>query len=249
MTSKQSDYDTNAASTNTERVFDAASLVIIKKDGNGTASVLMGQRHPDSRFLPNKYVFPGGRYETGDSCVATAGQLSQHSVNHLMLSVPATTHAREMRGLALTAIRETFEETGIAIGKAGAGGPHLPPRGWGHFLATGQIPDPTPLNFFARAITPPGRPKRYDTRFFWVSAASISARATATDGELSEIGWKTLDEAQALDVAAITRLILSDVARLVSPDESPANQSPVPCYQYQNNCFERVLLSHQDGIA
>lgn len=235
--------------TSAQDLHDAASLVIVKTDDDGTASVLMGRRHPDTAFLPNKYVFPGGRFEHSDTKLPVAGPLPTHSQNHLMLSVPEDTRPANMHALALTAIRETFEETGVVIGGRRISKNVAPTSSWQRFFDTGHQPDPSGLHFFARAITPPGRPRRYDTRFFCVSAHHISARVATIDDELDDIGWVSLDEARDRNIANITHHILADLARLTAPHESVANQATIPFYLYQNNAFNRVLLSHQDGIA
>lgn len=228
---------------------DAASLVIVRKSNSGMVSVLMGRRHPNTAFLPNKYVFPGGRFEASDGAVSPAGALSAADQVHLMLSVPDGTHPDTMQALALTAIRETFEETGMVIGTSQAQPqPALAP-GWQRFIDTGFFPDISNLHFFARAITPPGRPRRYDTRFFWVSEAHVSKHLDTSDEELDDIGWLTLADARQRDIASITHHILADLARLTEPDKTGTKQSAVPFYFYQNDAFNRVLLSHQDGTA
>ena len=61
--------------------------------------------------------------------------------------------------------------------------------GWDALLASGVRPDLNQLRYIARAITPPGRPRRYDTRFFLAEASAVRAVVSRTDGELSEIDW------------------------------------------------------------
>ena len=230
-------------------VQDAASLIIVKQNNSGTPSVLMGRRHPGQTFLPNKYVFPGGRYDPADSIVNSAGALPENDLNLLMLDVPDETSRSHAHALAASAIRETFEETGHVIGVSA----HTPAENtnpcWQSFLDTGHLPDPSGLRFFARAITPPGRPRRYDTRFFWVQAERISMTYPRVDGELSDIAWITLEDARGLDVASITHHILDDLQGLLQCDQSLTRRATVPFYFHQNDRFHRVLLSHQDGIA
>ena len=50
----------------TVRPVDAAGLVLIRQ-GRGEPEVLMGRRHRGHSFLPNIYVFPGGRLDIGDN--------------------------------------------------------------------------------------------------------------------------------------------------------------------------------------
>jgi 8-oxo-dGTP pyrophosphatase MutT (NUDIX family) len=142
------------------------------------------------------------------------------------------------RALALAAVRETFEEAGIVIG-APLGAAALPKaEAWQRFFAHGFRPALTPLTFFARAVTPPGRPRRYDTRFFCVAAEAIAHRAAAADGELSDLEWHTIEQARALDLPNITRVVLEDLA-------AGALQKcdvPVPYYHGRNGNFHRDLI-------
>src|SRR5690242_21694923 len=91
---------------------DAATLVLVRRE-SGTARVLMGQRHGNMAFMANKYVFPGGRIDPGDMRLSVTSQLRPHVAAR---AGHGSTPARA-RGLALAAIRETFEETGILIGE------------------------------------------------------------------------------------------------------------------------------------
>ena len=87
----------------------------------------------------------------------------------------------------------------------------VPPR----FAATGVFPALDGLDFLARAITPPGRPKRFDTRFFVADAALIACRTPDVihaEAELVELVWTPLDEATKLDMPIITRVILAELA-------------------------------------
>ena len=120
------------------------------------------------------------------------------------------------RALALAAIRETFEETGLALGVTDHGAPQDAPDGaWARFAATGVFPALDGLDFIARAITPPRRPKRFDTRFFVADAALIAHRTPDVvhpDAELVELVWTPLDEATKLDLPLITQVVLAELA-------------------------------------
>jgi 8-oxo-dGTP pyrophosphatase MutT (NUDIX family) len=120
----------------------------------------------------------------------------------------------------LAAIRETFEETGLAVGVTDVGAPQdTPSADWARFAATGVFPALDGLDFLARAITPPGRTRRFDARFFIADAALIAHEVKGVVGpeaELVELVWKTLDEALAIDIPNITRLVLGDLAALTS---------------------------------
>jgi 8-oxo-dGTP pyrophosphatase MutT (NUDIX family) len=74
----------------------------------------------------------------------------------------------------------------------------------------------------ARAITPPGRTRRFDARFFMADASALMApEPTAGSGELDEIAWLPLDEARSLDLPSITRFVLGEVAERLSQPDRP----------------------------
>lgn len=237
------------ASQTNERVHDAASLVITKVDDNDTVCVLMGRRHADAVFLPNKFVFPGGRFDSSDKDICPAYPLSSRNKRLLTRSINENVDREDMYALALTAIRETFEETGVVVGGPRTSPQQKVPSQWREFFDTGFCPDPSGLRFFARAITPPGRTRRYDTRFFHVAEDRVACQTEPTDHELGEIGWIAVEDAQNRDIASITHHILADLAQLTREPPGQSEQHPVPFYRFQNDAFERALLSHQDGTA
>ena len=137
------------------------------------------------------------------------------------------------RALALAAIRETFEETGLAIGVADHGAPMNPPPGaWTRFAATGVHPALDAIDFLARAITPPGRPRRFDARFLIVDARFIAGRvdgAVHSEAELVELVWTPLNEARKLDLPGITHAALDDLAQAL--DGGLDKRRPRPFYR------------------
>ncbi len=193
---------------------DAATLILLDHSG-GATRVLLGRRHAAQKFMPGKFVFPGGRVEPGDRRMNAAGALDPVVEEKLNARTrrPSPGFAR---ALALAAIRETFEETGLALGVAAYGAPPNPPAGvWARFAAAGVFPALDGLDFIARAITPPGRPRRFDTRFFVADAALIAHRApgiVGPDAELVELVWTPLGDATKLDMPAITRVVLAELA-------------------------------------
>lgn len=197
----------------TGRPKDAATLILTRDRGDG-AEVLMGRRAPGHVFMASKWVFPGGRVERSDATAAFASDLSPTDTARLAREVPV----RRARALALAAVRETFEETGLLL--AAPAPPASVAGGWREFRAAGALPDLAALSYVARAITPPGRTRRFDARFFMAPAeALLTPEPTAGSGELDEIAWLPLGEARALDLPAITRFVLGEVAeRLATPD-------------------------------
>ena len=85
-------------------------------------------------------------------------------------------------------------------------------------------------SFVARAITPPGSPRRFDARFFMAGAEQIAhvLGTREASGELLKTGWLTLAEARAADIIPITRCILDEIeARLA---DGGALDRPAPFY-------------------
>jgi 8-oxo-dGTP pyrophosphatase MutT (NUDIX family) len=194
---------------------DAATLIILDRSG-GETKVLMGKRHHDHKFMPGKYVFPGGRVEPEDRRMSAAGALDADVEAKLnaRVSRPSPSFAR---AIGLAAIRETFEETGLAIGVADYGAPEkTPPGAWTRFAATGVYPALDGIDFLARAITPPGRPRRFDARFLIVDASVVAGRIEGVvhpEAELVDLVWTSLDKARELELPRITHLALEDLAQ------------------------------------
>lgn len=226
---------------------DAATLVIIDRV-MGTPRVLMGRRRLDQVFMPGKYVFPGGRVDESDRTIQSADELLAIEVSKLLLDMKGHPSPGRARALGMAAVRETFEEAGVVIGAPATSTQTCAVESWNDFFACGYLPKLSSLRLFARAITPPGRPRRYDTRFFCISADEISHEVdTSDDGELSGLHWLTIEEARSLDIPAITRVILEDLTDFLRDAENGSAEAPVPYYHHKNGTFRRELLTVADA--
>lgn len=224
---------------------DAATLIIVDRSGT-EPRVLMGRRRADLVFMPNMFVFPGGRVDPADRIAPSADGLDPDVESRLLMEMKGRISARRARGLAMAAIREAFEETGVVVGALAHAALSAPSEQWREFLAEGYLPVPGALRLLARAITPPGRPRRYDTRFFIADAESIAKRRDRLDGELSGIDWFTFEQMRALDLPRITRVIVEDLAdHLAAGLESPQRR-PFPFYFFRAGSFRRRLLPEPD---
>jgi len=189
----------------------SASLVLIDRSGT-EPKVLLGRRNLSLVFLPGKYAFPGGRLEADDHKMPAVGALAERCVARLGLRRPEASPPAQ--AFALAAIREMFEETGLLIGAPPTTPPESLPHAWRLFAEQGFAPDLAPLRFFARAVTPPQFPRRFDTSFFLVDASAIAHELgghVGPDKELIEIGWFSLKQARTRDISRITAMILSEV--------------------------------------
>jgi 8-oxo-dGTP pyrophosphatase MutT (NUDIX family) len=241
------------------RIRDAATMLVIDRTGT-TPKVLVGRRHHGHKFMPGKFVFPGGRMERADRYMAVATALDSRVESRLMKEVRYPS-AEKSRSFALAAIREVFEETGLVLGaktdsKTDGPPPVLPRRKpgkdegsehaaeeWAKFARSGVTPDLAAVHFIARAITPPGRNRRFDTRFFAVDADAIVARidgVVGPDTELVELVWMPVDESLKLDMAGITLAVLEELKIRTAGGFS--HDLPVPFYRVQRGRRLRELL-------
>ena len=222
---------------------DAATLIILDRDGP-EPRLLMGRRHDRHVFMPGKFVFPGGRVDRGDGRARALDELHPEVAAKLALRPGGSMSRSRARALALAAVRETYEEAGLLIGRRtgrspAASGP------WAAFAERGVVPALSAFRFLARAITPPGRPRRFDARFFVVEAAEIGARLESPagpSGEFDALAWLTLSEALGLELPAITRVVLDELkAKLHAPDGLVPG-APVPFYFMRHGRFVRELI-------
>jgi 8-oxo-dGTP pyrophosphatase MutT (NUDIX family) len=253
--------ETSRDSNKLVRPRDAATLVIYDFD-SGAVRILMGRRRMDQVFLPGHYVFPGGRVDRQDAKREVATPLHPLQTDNLKIGMGSRASDSRAQALGLAAVRETFEETGYLVGTAvqadTASGqyPHVPGQS---FDDAGLAPALDGLVYFCRAITPPGRPRRYDTRFFAVPRSAVSGPHAIGDGELEDIGWRTLEEVRLLKLPSITRLVLEDISQLLASILKPPVQDAgtetltvgipagIPFYFQRNGVFQRVVLSRTLG--
>jgi 8-oxo-dGTP pyrophosphatase MutT (NUDIX family) len=225
-----------------QRPKNAATLIIIDRSA-AQPKVLMGKRHHGHKFMPGKFVFPGGRIEADDRRMPASGELPPRVEEALAARVVRSTPGRG-RALAMTAIRETFEETGLAIGRKAAALPAGPTDGaWKPFFERRILPDLGRLAFIGRAITPPRRPKRFDTRFFAVDRDAICEEiegVVGPDSELVELVWVALPEARHLDLPPITNVMLDELEHRIAKGFS--HDLPVPFYYELRGRFTREQL-------
>jgi 8-oxo-dGTP pyrophosphatase MutT (NUDIX family) len=225
----------------TLRPRDAATLIIVDSS-SGEPRILLGRRRLDMVFMPGRYVFPGGRVDPADKQIDVNADLRPRDLEKLMVAMKGTPSVARARALALAAVRETFEEAGLLIGTPlGADAAPKAPS-WQEFFATGYRPALDRLTFFARAITPPGRPRRFDTRFFCVQADAIVHRVKIADGELLDLEWHSIAQARSLELPNITRVVLEDLGERIAADALHTGDIPVPFYHRRNGSFRRDLI-------
>lgn len=221
-------------STDKSAIRNAATVIVLRDRMNNPA-ILMGQRGAKAAFMPNKFVFPGGAVDAADADIPLASPLPR--VCHERLAEESPDGLQN--ALAAAAVRELWEETGLVLGEPGQW-PGEAPDDWRHFASTGHIPSAAALQFVFRALTPPGRPRRFDARFFLVDASHIQGDLddfTHASDELSHLQWVPLDQARSFDLPFITEVVLAEVESRVT-DASPPTSVPY----FRNNDEASLFL-------
>ena len=224
------------------RPVDAATLILVDRSAT-IPKVLVGKRHDKVVFMPGKFVFPGGRVDKTDSRIPVAAPLPKSLEANLLKGRPKIAATRA-RALAVAAIREACEETGLCLGrKSNDAAPKLE-GAWRPFTDAGLLPDPSGLFLIARAITPPGRVRRFDTRFFTADASTIAHRAEGVihaDAELVELVWVELGSKPLADLHNMTRNVLGELEKRLAGGPL-SHDASVPFYRFYGGKMHRDVL-------
>jgi len=225
----------NGPAIDKSAVRNAATVIVVRDRMGVDPSILMGQRGANAAFMPNKFVFPGGAVDAADADVILATPISDLCHARLADQAPAGLQP----ALTIAAIRELWEETGLILGVPG-NWPDSAPADWQGFATTGHLPSANGLQYVFRALTPPGRPRRFDARFFLVDADHIVGDlddfSQASD-ELSHLQWIKLSQARQFDLPFITEVVLAEVAARIT-DLTPPNSVPY----FKNNDEASLFL-------
>lgn len=211
----------------------AATVLLVRNERDGP-HVLMGQRGASAAFMPDKFVFPGGAVDVTDADVPLACPLGGDCAARLSQDAPGA------NALAAAAVRELWEETGLMLG--GAGHWHNPPADWTRFADHGLLPDASGLRYIFRAITPPGRTRRFDARFFLADVENIVGDpddfSEACD-ELAHLHWVPFTQARKLNLPFITEVVLAEAHARIMGEDMPAS---VPFFDNSTglSCFRRI---------
>lgn len=202
---------------------DSATLILVRRQ-SGAPRILMGQRAGGHAFMPNKFVFPGGRLDAADCRVRPAKDLHPATLAKLLARMRGKPTEGRARGLAHAAVRETWEEAGLLFGR----------------MKADDAPDLSGLTLFMRAITPPGRTRRYDSRFFVADAenlANIDQPDHDGGGELLTLSWLSLDEIASLDLPLITIDALQRLKPFLDRGRLPAQDCPASFQYYRGRSW------------
>ncbi|WP_246526714.1 NUDIX hydrolase [Plastoroseomonas hellenica] len=167
-----------------------AAALILWRDTPAGPEMLMGRRHAKSRFMPNVLVFPGGAVDRADHYAKPLTPLPE--ATRIALERKATPSLA--RAIAVAAVRELYEETGLVLGER---------------QGAGLAPDLACIGYLCRAVTPAASPIRFNARFLLAPAERVQGDIAGSD-ELDGIGWYTRDAAHADALAPITALVMKE---------------------------------------
>lgn len=175
-------------------ILPAATALLLRED---PLEILMLRRHAGASFVPNAWVFPGGIAEPGDHELAGGVTLD---------------------AMRLTAARETFEETGIWLGKPLADPDEVRLQLLAGSMAFPDLLAHAPLDleslvWTSRWITPEGLPKRFDTWFF-LTRVSREATATPDLAEVAEVRWIAPADALAAHASGAMPMVFPTLRNL-----------------------------------
>jgi len=194
-----------------------ASTLVLTCGAKDNPKILMGQRSSRHDFMPNVYVFPGGRVDRADSHAPYANDLSART-ERILESAYAP---RKARAVALASIRETWEETGLMLGAQAQMTRNIKNTSYDDFRKAGLIPDLSGIEVFGRAVTPPHRHKRFDAWFFVKHMGDIAPPAIKDSSELLGVDWFTFDEITQLDTQRATTMMLKVLKQYLAADRPP----------------------------
>ena len=208
---------------------DAASLILLRGEGR-TLEVLAGRRPLDVKFMPGVYVFPGGAIDPPD---------------RIAWSIESRTEAlgAKLARSARAALRETGEEAGILVGRAGGAPPHEPavrPIEQA-YLGRGLVAAMDVLTYVGRAITPSHSFRRFNTRFFLCDGTNVFGEPAASD-ELEDVGWHPIGGEALASFRDVTRFML---ARAIALRQGTASGA-APLFYWAKNA-RRIGVCREAG--
>ena len=221
---------------------DAATLILVDRSA-AVPKVLVGRRHDKVVFMPGKFVFPGGRVDKADHRIPVAAPIPGELEANLLKGSPKITASRA-KSLAIAAIREACEETGLCLGRK-AHSPTAKLDGpWAPFADEGLLPDPSSLFLIARAITPPGRVRRFDTRFFTADASAITHHVKGVihaDAELVELVWVEIGSQPLADLHPMTKNVLGVLEKRLAAGPL-RHDAAVPFFHFYDGKMQKDVL-------
>ncbi len=205
-----------------------ASTLIVWRQGDKGPEVLMGRRSRRAAFVPDFFVFPGGRLDPADYTIRSATTLDSPAIKRMAVRG----NSMLAQALAVTAVRETFEETGLLLAGSGDIGEGAN-ADWAYWRERGLAPQLDRLTYFGRAITSRISPIRFHARFFIVEADALQGELGGS-GELTELGFYPARQVlEHMPIVDVTEFMLS---RVLSYAAAPLEYGPRrPVFSYKGD--------------
>ena len=217
----------------------ASTLLLIDRSSD-EPKVLMGKRNKSLKFMPGALVFPGGSVDRSDGNIESVGELHTNVEQRIANALRSKATPKRGRSLALAAVREVAEESGLLLGKPGVFSSQNPQ--WADFSKHEIVPDIAQLRLFGRAVTPPGMPRRFDTWFFLADKSVIGHVPQGgfdPDGELEDLQWISPMDAINGPTREITRVLLVELMNRLQNDPGLEVSYPAPQYMVKSKSFTR----------
>lgn len=208
----------------------AASVLLLRDTAEGPEVLMLRRAERDGDLRSGAAVFPGGVLDERDRAAHGCVIGDDDATWSARLGV-----AEGGLDYLVAALRECFEEVGLLL----ADRPFDPAvaQPWRDRLQNGEVGaaefcaalglrfDARGLHYWSHWLTPPGVPKRFDTRFF-VARAPAGQQAVADYGEALELMWLTpaaaLDAERGLKLLPVTRRTLQELQKFATVEAALA---------------------------
>lgn len=193
---------------------DAASLILLRGKGSDL-ELLAGRRPLHMKFMPGVYVFPGGAIDREDGTAWHVETGGQHLPPRMLRCVRA-------------ALRETWEETGVLVGRPRATEPADRALTGVEAAYAGRSLTAAidVLTYIGRAITPTPVFRRFNTRFFLADGEHVFGEPEAND-EFEDVRWHPIGRQPLSPFRDVTQFML---ARAIAVrDGTAAPEAPLFC--------------------
>jgi 8-oxo-dGTP pyrophosphatase MutT (NUDIX family) len=195
---------------------DAASLILLRGEGHDL-ELLAGRRPGHVKFMPGVWVFPGGAIDPEDRGKWRVETGGEHLPPRLVRCARA-------------ALRETWEEVGVLVGRR----EDHPPSPAAHgmtpietaYAERGITASLDVLTYVGRAITPTPVFRRFNTRFFLADSNAVFGDPVSTD-ELEDVGWHPIGRRPLTPFRDVTQFMLTQAIAL--REGSAAREAPLLC--------------------
>jgi 8-oxo-dGTP pyrophosphatase MutT (NUDIX family) len=197
---------------------DAASLILLRGEGHDL-ELLAGRRPGHVKFMPGVWVFPGGAIDPEDRRKWRVEAGGEHLPPRLVRSARA-------------ALRETWEEVGVLVGRRDSAERPLSPAAPGvapieaAYAERGVTASLDVLTYVGRAITPTPVFRRFNTRFFLADSSAVFGDPVSTD-ELEDVGWHPIGRRVLAPFRDVTQFMLTQAIAL--REGNAAREAPLLC--------------------